>query len=198
MRVPDTLPILPIKGSLLLPAGQINQKLFEIRYLNMIRDSLASQDRLIGVCIIDGSDNQRDNFFEVGCAGRITSFEELVDGSFLIVLTGYCRFKLRSEVTSMRQYRRFEIDILGFEDDVNVNPNSNIIREELIDLIIKYSNIHSIDMDWNLLDNTPNFNLVTFFAMHLPFSDKQRQTLLEAVTVEDRADVMSNIIKNHL
>ena len=198
MIAPDTLPILPIKGSLLLPAGQISQKIFETRYLNMIQDALASQDRLIGVCIVEGFNNKKDNLFKVGCTGKITTFKELVDGSFLIILTGYCRFKLGSEVSTMRQYRRFKIDICGFEDDIIVDPNSDINREELIDLIIKYSYTHSIVTDRSLLNNIPNFNLVTFFAMHLPFSDKQRQLLLEAKKVEDRAVLMRNIIKASL
>lgn len=197
MKFPDSLPILPVRDNLLLAGGQITQKLIEPRYINMVQDSLASKDRMVGVCIVDSGKKygSKDKFHNIGCAGKITKFEEMVDGSFFVVLTGYCRFKLHEEVPTMRQYRRFSVSFEDYEDDLVVNPNPDIDKLSLIEIIKEYAQKNSIAMDWDVMPNTPAFNIVTFFSMHLPFNDKQKQQLLEASTVEDRAGELSLLIK---
>ena len=197
IRLPQNLPILPIKDSLLLPGGQITKKLFEPHYINMVLDSLAGHDRFVGICIIDETKKSRakDVFYNIGCVGRITSFEEMVDGSFSVVLTGYCRFELGNEIPTMRKYRYFEVGCDKYESDLIIDPNPNIDKNELVKIIRIYTENHAIDMDFDVLPDTPAFNLVAFFSMHLPFSDKDRQKLLEARTVEDRAGVLSNYMK---
>lgn len=200
MKFPDSLPILPVRNNLLLAGGQITQKLIEPRYINMVQDSLASKDRMIGVCIVNSNKKSfsKDTFYDIGCAGKITKFEEMVDRSFFVVLTGYCRVQLVKEIPTMRQYRRFAVNFDNYKDDLLVNPNPDINKTELIEIIKKYANKNSISMDWDLLPNTPAFNIITFFSMHLPFEDLQKQRLLEAKTVEERGQELSELIKRLL
>ena len=40
---------------------------------------------------------KKPNLYDVGCAGKITSFNETEDGRYLIVLNGICRFRIISE-----------------------------------------------------------------------------------------------------
>lgn len=194
------MPILPIKDSLLLPGGQISQKVFEPRYINMVQDCLAAQDRLIGVCIVDSANKNlsKEKFYNIGCAGRITSFKEMVDGSFTFVLTGYCRFVLGDEIPTMRKYRRFATGCSEYAHDLRIDANPDVNKAELIMLIRSYAEAHSISMDWDVLPDTPGFNIVTFFAMNLPFDDDARQNLLAAITVEDRAVVLMGLIRDSL
>lgn len=195
-HLPESLPILPIRDGLLLSGGQITQKVFEPRYINMVQDSLAATDRLIGVCIInnDSKFQSKDKFYNIGCAGRITSFKEMVDGSFTVVLTGYCRFVLGEEIPTMRKYRRFAVDCADYAHDLRIDANPAIDKDNLIKQIRKHAEAKSISMDWAVVNNTPAFNIITFFSMHLPFSDEERQQLLEAVTVEDRAEVLLSLL----
>jgi Lon protease-like protein len=198
--LPTSLPILPIRDGLLLSGGQITQKVFEPRYINMVQDSLAAQDRLIGVCIINNDSKlaSKDKFYNIGCSGRITSFKEMVDGSFTVVLTGYCRFLLGDEIPTMRKYRRFVVDCANYAHDLRIDANPHVDKALLIKYIRAYSEIKSISMDWDVLPDTPSFNIITFFAMNLPFVDEQRQKLLEAVSVEDRAAVLLTLIKDEI
>lgn len=163
---------------------------FDSMTINMVQDTLASQSRLMGLCLTNKSD-----FHKIGCAGRITSFNEMADGSFSITLTGYCRFKTADEVPTMRKYKRFSVDWADYEHDLSINPNTHIDRDKLINSLKSYAEVADIPMDWNVLSYTPNFNIVTFFAMNLPFSNDERQQLLEALTVEDRAEVLIGLIE---
>jgi len=200
MHYPDSLPILPISNNLLLAGGQITQKVIEPRYINMVHDALACKDRMLGVCLVDPKNKwqSKESLYEIGCAGKITKFEELADGSYFVVLTGYCRFNLKNEIPTMRQYRRYEVNFDNYKDDLIVNPNPEVAKEKLIELIKKYADKNSIAMDWDLLPNTPAFNIITFFSMHLPFNDEQKQQLLEAESVEQRANELVSLIKSLL
>lgn len=171
---------------------------FEMRYVNMVQDALAAYDRLIGLVLPDDAQSikgAKRNLSKVGCAGRITSFEETVDGRFLIVVTGYCRFKLLEEVPTMRGYRRFSVDWENYEQDLSIDLNPDIDRDKLIRLLREYAKLSDIEMDWKLLAGTPNFNLITFFSMNLPFEGRDRQLLVEAQTLEDRGEVLVALIE---
>lgn len=199
-RLPDSLPIFPHEGALLLPGGQVPLHMFEPRYLNMVQDALAAQDRLIGMVLPDltkpkiGS-NKRP-LYEVGCAGRITSFEETSDGRFLIMATGYCRFRLGDEVPTMRGYRRVSAKWDEFEEDLTIDPHVDIDRDKLIDALQAYAELASIEMDWSSVARVPNFNLITFFAMSLFFENEQKQQLIEAKDLVERADVLLSLISS--
>jgi Lon protease-like protein len=132
--------------------------------------------------------------YNAGCAGRITSFKETADGKMLITLTGYSRFSIIKDIPTLRGYRRFEVSWDGFEDDWQINPNPDIDRDALMASIKEYCSLFSMDVDWLALEQAPNFTLVTFFSMSLPFSDEERQTLLTAQDVSSRAILLDALI----
>ena len=92
-ELPDQIPIFPLSGALLLPGGRLPLNIFEPRYLSMVRDAMAQPHRLIGM--IQSRDDCQDNrLYDIGCAGRISSYSETDDGRMLITLTGTSRFRL--------------------------------------------------------------------------------------------------------
>src|SRR6218665_3141337 len=99
--LPEEIPIFPLSGVLLLPRGQLPLNLFEPRYVAMVDHAIASH-RLIGMVQTkdDGS------VYNVGCAGRVTSYNETADGRYEIVLTGVCRFRIDEELSQMNGFRR--------------------------------------------------------------------------------------------
>lgn len=198
--LPDTLSVFPLSTTLLLPGGQLPLNIVEPRYINMVQDAMASKHRMIG--IIQQQENtthqNKPTLKKIGCAGRITSFEETSDGRFVIVVTGYCRFYCMKEIATIRKYRCFEIEWEKFKHDLILDLNAPINRTELIIQLKSYSNVIKMEMDWGFLDHMPNFNIVTFFAMNLPFNNQEKQDLLEAENLEERADVLIELLKTKI
>src|SRR5271154_5606181 len=93
-ELPQTLPIFPLTGALLLPRGHLPLNIFEPRYLAMV-DSALSTSRLIGMIQPTEAEDRvlKPKLSTVGCAGRIVSYRETEDGRFLITLMGVCRFR---------------------------------------------------------------------------------------------------------
>ena len=80
--LPGRFPIFPLRGALLLPGGNQPLNIFEPRYLAMVRDAMQT-DRVIGMIQPKGTAGGTGGaeIYGVGCAGRITNFEETPDGA---------------------------------------------------------------------------------------------------------------------
>src|SRR6187431_401817 len=88
--LPDTIPVFPLSGALLLPSGQMPLNIFEPRYLAMV-DAAMAGDRLIGMIqpALDAPQGATiPELCKVGCLGRITQFSETGDGRYGIILSG--------------------------------------------------------------------------------------------------------------
>ena len=73
----------------------------------MIDDAMKG-DRIIGIIQPKKSgDLKKPNLYDVGCAGKITSFNETEDGRYLIIINGICRFKIISEEKHDKLYTEF-------------------------------------------------------------------------------------------
>ena len=66
--LPETIPIFPLPGALLLPRARLPLHIFEPRYLAMIDDALRTEARLIGMIQpYEGAGGAR--LHAIGCAG---------------------------------------------------------------------------------------------------------------------------------
>ncbi len=116
-NLPQTLPLFPLDGVLLLPGGELPLNIFEERYITMINDALRS-DRLIG--IVQSCDALS---IQTGCVGKISSFTEKEDGRYQINLNGLCRFKIQNEIKGVHAYRRFSVEWDTYLNDLHDNES---------------------------------------------------------------------------
>ena len=82
--LPDTIPLFPLPGAVLLPRTRLPLHIFEPRYLQMLDDALKSGHRLIGM--IQPGEGGPDGLARIGCAGRVIAFSELDDNRLMISL----------------------------------------------------------------------------------------------------------------
>ncbi|MGU9957944.1 MAG: LON peptidase substrate-binding domain-containing protein [Arenicellales bacterium WSBS_2016_MAG_OTU3] len=190
-ELPAELPIFPLTGVMLLPGVRLPLNIFEPRYLRMIMDALKTS-RMIGMIQPVGSG--RDKVYGVGCAGRISSFNETEENRLVIVLTGVCRFAISEELDSINGYRRITPDWLSFRSDVNVIPSADtdaaIDIAKLKQSIAGYSSQHEINIDWSAFENTNPGIVVDVLATQLPFATEDKQALLESRSLQDRFNLL--------
>jgi len=194
--LPTILPIFPLPGVLLLPHGRLPLRIFEPRYLAMTRDALAGE-RLIGM--VQPNDpvvsDANPPIYPIGCAGRITSFTETDDGLFLITLTGISRFRIREELPLLEGYRRVVPEWTDFARDLEADENFGFDRDRLIRGLKGFFQHHQISADWDAIASTPVDRLVTSIAMMCPFEPSEKQALLEASDLDDRARLLTAIVE---
>jgi Lon protease-like protein len=196
VALPAILPIFPLTGVLLLPRGRLPFHIFEPRYLAMTRDALAGQ-RLIGM--VQPSDpmvtDANPPVYPIGCAGRITSFAETDDGRFLITLTGISRFRISEELPLLEGYRRVVPEWADFARDLESEEETGFDRERLTRGLRTFFQQHQISADWDAITSVPVDRLVTSIAMMCPFEPSEKQALLEASDLDDRARLLMAIVE---
>ncbi len=191
-----TLPIFPLAGALLLPRGLLPLNIFEPRYIAMIDDALAG-DRMIGmVQPVDPEARVRaPAIYGIGCAGRITSLDETEDGRYLITLTGISRFRVGEEMPTTRGYRRVKVDWMPFEGDFAEPEEGTIDRPRLTTALGSYFTQKGIQANWDVIRQTPDEQLVTSLSMICPFAPSEKQALLEAPSLTERAGLMMTMLE---
>jgi Lon protease-like protein len=194
--LPNILPIFPLSGVLLLPRGKLPLNIFEPRYLAMTHSALAG-DRLIGM--VQPSDptasGRNPPVYPTGCAGRITSFSETDDGRYLITLTGICRFRIREELPLLDGYRRVVPEWSAFSHDLENESELSFDRERLIARLKAYFQRQQISADWDAISTVSGERLITSVAMLCPFAPSEKQALLEAPDLGQRARLLMAIVE---
>jgi len=186
--LPQSLPIFPLPGALVMPGAELPLNIFEPRYLNMIEDALGSH-RLIGMVQPDTSADNDIDISHTGCAGRITQYRETSDCRIELVLTGVCRFDVVEELSTTRGYRMVVPDWSRFAADYDDhNELLNTRQPQLVADLKSYFERRGFETDMEKLERLPVMRLVDSLTMALPFESAEKQMLLESVEAEQRLD----------
>ena len=193
--LPATIPIFPLAGVLLLPGGHLPLNIFEPRYLQMVRDAMAGP-KLIGM--VQPTDPASRQFeppvYPLGCVGRISRFKETPDNRFLITLSGERRFTIAEELARTTLYRQVRV---SYEPEPE--PNEAMVdRKRLLASLKGYLDRNGLKADWSSIEQAPTAPLVTTLAMVCPFEPSEKQALLEAKSLTERAKLMSALIEMSL
>jgi len=194
--LPALIPVFPLDGALLLPGCQLPLRIFEPRYLNMVDDAMSGH-RLIGMIqTLPGGDRARPNLVGVGCVGRITAYAETGDGSYMITLTGVCRFGVDDEPGLPTPYRQVRPDFARFSADLEEDDSPLAFdRTAFLAVLRRYLDHKGLDVEWDAARQAPAIALINSLAMGLPLDPQEKQALLEADTMAERARVLSALLE---
>lgn len=195
-NLPETIPVFPLTGVLLLPHGTLPLNIFEPCYVQMIDDALATKNKLIGM-VQSKPDTSLDQpeIYQMGCAGRITDYSETSDGRYLINLTGISRFEISDELSVTTLYRQVKPNWQPFEDDVSASDCLGLNRPKLKELLKCYFQQEGLSCDWDMVDQAGDEKLITCLAMVCPFEPGEKQALLEASTCKGRAELFMTMLE---
>lgn len=202
--LPATLPVFPLAGAILLPRATLPLNIFEPRYLRMIDDCLRG-DRLVGIIQPQGGGGEtgspqgRDAALRgVGCAGRLTSYHEMEDGRLAIALTGIARFRPGSQVAPDRPYRVHAADWRDFAHDLAPDAGAGVDRARLGAAIRTLLERRGLTADWTQIERADPECFVNWLAMATPLGPQERQALMEAAYVADRAAMLAALVEMEL
>jgi Lon protease-like protein len=192
--LPQSVPLFPLSGALLLPFAQRPLNIFEPRYIEMV-DTALRGDRLIGLIQPEDTSEEsprgRAPLQTIGCLGRLTHFEENGDGRYFIILDGITRFELASELTVMTPFRQGIISAERFASDFDRGFGAEgVNRDRFVKMMRDYAEFANIDMNWDEIAKTGIADLVNFCCMVSPYGAAEKQLLLEADTLEARAETL--------
>ena len=165
----------------------------------MIDDALANTDRLIAMIQPASSKDSDSKILKnVGCVGKITTFNEIEDNRYLITLTGIIRFKIKEELDTTTSYRQIIPDFTDFNNDLENQNVESIDREKLLGLIKKYLEHRNMLTDWDIIRQTSTEQLINYSGVLVPFTPEEKQLLLESSTIIERCSALEALYQSYI
>ena len=195
-QLPDTLPVFPLTNAVVMPGGHLPLNIFEPRYLNMLQDAM-ERHRLIGM-IQPRDESPNPDLYSVGCAARITRYEETNDGRLEVSLTGLCRFEIKEELVTTRGYRLIVPDWSKFAMDYEEQAEPDLVTQRsFINVLRSYFNQTDMTLDWKVMEKLDGESLLNALFYFLNLSNEDKQMLIEIDTVEQRIKAITAILENN-
>ena len=197
-NLPKTIPIFPLSNFIIFPKTTVPLNIFEPRYIEMINDAM-SGNRIIGMIQPKNNTPDKPSLYDIGCAGKITSFNEAEDGRYLIILTGLSRFKITEELKNDKLYRECNVNFNVFSNDL-IKKNINI---KFSDLELIFKNLKSLfikqgyEINWKELEKQSLDQTINTLSMASPFSLEEKQILLETINLIERKKKLEEILSTY-
>ena len=198
-NLPKKISVFPLSNFIIFPNTSVPLNIFEPRYIEMVNDSMKT-NRIIGMVQPKNQKKNIPELYSVGCAGKITSFNETDDGRYLIVINGICRFKILKEINNNKTYRECEISFDEYNEDTNEKNN----EIKFTDLELIFKNLKSFFkkkgyiINWKELEKQSLDQTINTLAMASPFSLQEKQVLLETININNRKIKLEKILSTYV
>ena len=200
INLPSEVPVFPLSNFIIFPETTVPLNIFEPRYIQMIDDAMKSH-RLIGMVQPKKTgDLKKPDLYNVGCLGRITSFNETEDGRYLIILNGICRFKIIDEINNDNLYRECEVKYEDFSNDLVEKTN----EIKFSDLKLIFQNLKGLfkkqgyEINWKEIEKQSLDQTINTLSMASPFSLEEKQVLLESKDLNLRKKKLEEILNTYV
>ena len=194
---PNKIPIFPLSNAIFFPRTVLPLNIFEDRYIQLVKDCM-KENRMFGMVQPKSKDDKFPEVYNIGCLGKIISFNETEDKRFIISLSGIIRFRIKKEFKKGKLYRNFEVDYSEFLNDIEKDQVINYNKKKLLDKIRIFFQKINYPIDYNELLKLDLDQLTSTVAMISPFSIEEKQKLIETVKVEDKIKTLDDIISFNL
>ena len=197
--LPNKIPVFPLSNAIFFPRTILPLNIFEDRYLQLVDDCM-KENRMFGMVQPRNSKGISPEVYNVGCLGKIISFNETTDKRFIITLLGLTRFRIKKELKKEKLYRSFEVDYSEFLNDLENKKDESLVSEkknllkkiqvffEKINYPVKYNELSKLGLD----------ELISNVSMISPFSIEEKQKLIETKKIDNKIKVLNEIINFNL
>ena len=190
---PNKIPIFPLSGVIYFPQTNLPLNIFEQRYLDLVNDCFR-KDKLMGMI---QSKRKGEEVYKIGCLGKISDFRKSKDGRILINLTGLTRFEVLEERKNSKLYREFKVGYKKFSSDLEP-----VLEEIDTKSIIKKAEIffkkNGLLLNWREFDKLDIAQKINTLSMIAPLSNEEKQTLLETISLKEKAKTLGDIMNFYL
>ena len=192
-----TLPILPLRNSVLFPASIVPVNVGRARSIRLIEEACGIERPVIGVVAQRDSEIEDPTFeqiFQMGTIARVLKVIRLNSGQYSVVLQGVSRMRIEESLTRhpclhARVFRIHEPPVI----DVEVEALAAHLRESARQMMkeLPTSNRESN----HILDNVQEPGaLADLVASHMPVSNDAKQKVLETLSVRDRIRAVLDLV----
>ena len=193
-EVPDTLPLLPLRNSVLFPGVIIPITVGRKKSIKLIRDAYKGS-KLVGAVAqkdMDTDEPRMEDLFRVGTVAQILKILEMPDGATSVIIQGKKRFEIQ-DVVAEDPYLKGSVKSL---EDLIPRKKGNQFQAligSLKDLslkIIKLSSNIPPEASFAVKNIESSTFLVNFICSNSDVDIPEKQRLLEIDDIHSRAEIL--------
>ena len=202
MQIPDTLPILPLRNTVLFPGVIIPINIGRDKSLKLIKDSYR-QSALIGVVAQKDTNTENpdiNDLYQIGTVASILKILEMPDGTTTAIIQGKRRFLLE-DILYDDPYHVGKISLKKEEGVPENDPEYNAIAESLKDMAsksVKYSSHIPNEAGFALKNIESMLFLINFISSNTDVDYQNKQELLEIDNLKQRAIKLLEILSKQV
>ncbi len=202
LQIPDTLPILPLRNTVLFPGVIIPINIGRSKSLKLIRDAY-KQSALIGVIAQKDTNTENpgmNDLYSIGTVASILKILEMPDGTTTAIIQGKRRFML-DDILYDEPYHVGKIVIKQEEGMPENDPEYNAIAESLKEMatkIVKYSSHIPNEAGFALKNIESMLFLINFISSNTDVDYQSKQELLEIDSLKQRAIKLLEILSKQV
>lgn len=192
-KTPDTLPILPLRNTVLFPGVVIPITVGRDKSINLIQDA-NKKDKTIGV-ISQTDDSVEDpdleHLYRVGTIARILKIFKMPDGNTTVIIQGKKRFKL-IDLIEKSPYLKASVqayEVGEVPKDEKFSALVDSIKDMAIRIIESSPNLPS-EATFAIKNIESSSFLINFIASNMNAEVAQKQQLLEEPNIRKRAQIL--------
>ncbi|PKQ65946.1 endopeptidase La [Labilibaculum filiforme] len=191
LAVPDSLPILPLRNTVLFPGVVIPISVGREKSLKLVREVYSNKGMLGAATQIDLSveDPHFDDIYKIGTVAQIIKILEMPDGSTTVILQGKKRFELQ-EMISEEPYHIAKIktlkDIRPEEEDNEFKALISSVKDMAVKVIKLSAHIPN-EASFAIKNIEGSSFLINFISSNSEIKHNQKQKLLEIDEIAGRA-----------
>ena len=201
-KIPDNLPILPLRNTLLFPGVVIPITAGRDKSIKLLQQAYRT-DKTVGVVGQISPDNEdpgADDIYKIGTVARIVRMFKMPDGNTTVIIQGKKRFEIQ-EVLSEDPYMNARINILSEsrvnDGDSKVKALMDSIKDLALQIIRESPNIPS-EAAFALKNIESDNFLLNFISSNMNLDVEKKQALLETSDMLDRAhEVLKHLNVEH-
>ena len=185
-------PLFPLSAHL-LPGGRMSLRIFEPRYVRMVKEACAA-DSGFGICMLNakGDKTKNQHIYPIGTHAKVIDFDLMEDGFLGVTVEGQKCFKIESVTTQSDELRvgqcQWIDDWTAHSAELSIAP----IDERLIEVFDKYPELKA-------LYQTPKFNdpiwVIYRWLELLPVNAEQKQQFLQQKDCVKALDYLTQLVE---
>lgn len=190
-ELPDSLPILPLRNTVLFPGVVIPITAGRDKSIKLINEANAG-DKIIGVVAQKNEEDEdptKNDIHQIGTVARILRVLKMPDGNVTVILQGKKRFEIDA-VIQESPYIKATIkevqEIRPSLHDTEFNTIADSIRELAVQIIKESPNIPT-EATFAIKNIESQSFLINFVSSNMNLSVEEKQNLLQMNVLKERA-----------
>jgi ATP-dependent Lon protease len=200
IRIPQELPILPIKTGVVFPFMIVPLIVSDNQLIKLIDDVLAS-DKLVGVVTQKNPDVETpgtDDLYGYGTASLVVKMLRFPDGSLRILVQGVSRIRL-TRFSQTSPYLMSRVDVIRESREKSLELEA-LVRNAtgLFQKVVTMAYYLPDELQAVVLNIQDESKLVDFMASNVNFEVADKQAILEAVDLKDRYKILIALLSKEV